>query len=508
MCMKNKAKSLLFAVLAAASLSLVAVGCKEEENEQTYSTIFADPALDAEVRALIGKPTGDLAVSDVDRVTRLEIDGYPIVRNLFGIENMTALRFLGLRSQGITDLIPLSALTNLDTLDLFGAPITDITPLASLTNLRFLSLSQSDVAELSPLAALSELRYLDLSDCWSLECEPLAGLHQMEVLHAGRTCMSGSVNWLSAMTNLRELDLSYSAVEDISSLSGLSGLEVCDIGNTRVTDIRPLNNHTGLRELKIGGLELSEYGPIWNFSELTSLYIARTALSDFAPLVGLSHLRQLTISHDQVPQVSPLEVLAELEDLRIVADHWRDTPVDLAHLTALIHLRQVIVLRAETRNIAALSTLNSLRYLTMSQCALPVYTELGQLVQLEVLNVDDCPPEWPLATLQPLSNLVNLRQLAMEDVGLLWGGGLELIPNLSRVTLAANHLSDCTPLSSLPTLNYLNLSGNAITETRPLWASQTLGEGDTVNLVGNPLSERAINHDIPQMLARGVEVSY
>ena len=65
-----------------------------------------------------------------------------------------------------------------------------------------------------------------------------------------------------------------------------------------------------------------------------------------------------------------------------------------------------------------------------------------------------------------------------------------------------------SPLTSLPTLRWLDLSGNEIRDISPLVASPGLGEGDTIHLSDNPVSDRAINEQVPALRARGVSVSY
>jgi len=52
----------------------------------------------------------------------------------------------------------------------------------------------------------------------------------------------------------------------------------------------------------------------------------------------------------------------------------------------------------------------------------------------------------------------------------------------------------------------LLLSDNNISDLSPLVANSGLAAGDTVNLVGNPLSQQAINSDIPALEGRGVTV--
>ena len=52
------------------------------------------------------------------------------------------------------------------------------------------------------------------------------------------------------------------------------------------------------------------------------------------------------------------------------------------------------------------------------------------------------------------------------------------------------------------------MASNQIEDVAPLVANIGLGEGDRVNLENNPLSDQALNEQIPTLQARGVEVTY
>ena len=78
---------------------------------------FFDPNFEAAVREIIGKPEGDITVSDVERITSLNVSGFDIV-DLAGIEYFTALEELYcIRNQLTTlDMSHNTALTMLQTM--------------------------------------------------------------------------------------------------------------------------------------------------------------------------------------------------------------------------------------------------------------------------------------------------------------------------------------------------------------------------------------------------------
>jgi internalin A len=77
---------------------------------------------------------------------------------------LSALTTLTLFGNQISDLRPLSSLTNLTGLSLDNNQIADLRPLSTLTNLTDLYLDNNSIADLKPLSPLTNLKYLNLSN--------------------------------------------------------------------------------------------------------------------------------------------------------------------------------------------------------------------------------------------------------------------------------------------------------------------------------------------------------
>ena len=135
-------KKILSALLALLLLtSMVACGAPTSTTQSPTSThtetattsivTFADPALEAIVRGAMGKSSGDITVAEAKAVTSLSLafaewqkyvsEKEPI-SSISGLENFTSLENLDLSGNAITDLAPLSALTDLKALILTGCP--------------------------------------------------------------------------------------------------------------------------------------------------------------------------------------------------------------------------------------------------------------------------------------------------------------------------------------------------------------------------------------------------
>lgn len=155
------------------------------ETATTGIVTFADSALEAMVRSIMGKPNGDITVAEAQTVTILNLaftewqkyvsEKEPI-RSIAGLESFTNLESLDLSGNTITDIAPLSALINLKALLLTDCAAEDYTPLVRLTNLRVLRLDHSTIADPAPLLTLTNLKCLYLEGSQIKNYLPLADI--------------------------------------------------------------------------------------------------------------------------------------------------------------------------------------------------------------------------------------------------------------------------------------------------------------------------------------------
>ena len=148
--------------------------------------------------------------------------------DLTGLEhapNLTALELKGdwldvdgksVRIKAISDLSPLSDLTQLTELDLRNNAIVDISPLSGLTQLTALSLDDNNISDVSPLTSLTQLQALSLNNNNISDVSPLISLTQLKELYLSNNNIS-DVSPLTSLTQLKELyldgnPLSYASI--------------------------------------------------------------------------------------------------------------------------------------------------------------------------------------------------------------------------------------------------------------------------------------------------------
>ena len=241
------------------------------------------PIPDANLRAVIAAaldkaPNAPITPDEMATLTSLGAANKGI-RNLAGLEFATNLTRLALgvevvdgrlvNSNDISNLSPLSGLTNLTWLSLSANSITDVSPLSGLTNLTRLWLYTNNITDVSPLSGLTQLELLNLR-ANNITDVSLSGLTQLEILDLSANSLADVS--LSGLTRLEILDLSANSLADVS-LSGLTNLTILWLRANNITDVSPLSGLTNLRELDLES----------------------NIITDVSPLVGLTNLRELDL---------------------------------------------------------------------------------------------------------------------------------------------------------------------------------------------------------------------
>lgn len=223
---------------------------------------FADPALEAEVRAALDLgPEESLTCGRVASIESLGVNATGI-RDLAGIENLTGLTELLAAQNGIEDLRPLAALTSLEYLDVRENSIWDLSPLAGLTGMFGLSFGRNQVSDLSPIRDMSELEWLGGSHNRISDLTPLAGLEGLLRLELFNNDIT-DIGPIAGLWTLQTLDVGQNTVPDLSALTELDNLLIIGLERTTVTDLRPLIDMVYLTTLHLhDNRDLSDIQPL------------------------------------------------------------------------------------------------------------------------------------------------------------------------------------------------------------------------------------------------------
>jgi hypothetical protein len=178
--------------------------------------------------------------------------------------------------------------------------------------------------------------------------------------------------------------------------------------------------------------------------------------------------------------------LADLESLSTF-DAAYGNIVDVAGLEYCTNLHDLQLHGNQIDDISPLSSLSNLTLLILGHAGLD-----GNLI----------------SDVKPLSFLMNLDELYLGVNQVIDISPLANLAKLTQLFLSDNQIMDISPLASLTNLTRLELDSNEISDVSPLVDNLGLGEGDSVILIYNPLSDDSINIYIPELEARGADVLY
>jgi Leucine-rich repeat (LRR) protein len=278
----------------------------------------------------------------------------------------------------------------------------------------------------------------------------------------------------SDLADLTSLDASDRNITNLSGLENCIDLTELWLNDNKISDITPLSHLTNLELLSLNGNQVDNISALSHLTNVNYLYLADNEISDITSLSNLVNLgkhtffsippsEDLDLSNNQINDISPLSRLTGLE--WVVLDD--NNISDITPLSNLTNLTKLSLSDNQIRDISPLANLTN-------------------LVMLHLTNnqIDD---------ITPLSNLVVLGTQEWE-----------MIPLSLHLDLGGNQITDITPLSNLTTLKRLSLSNNQISGVSPL---ANLTDLTTVYLWENPLSSDSTNIYVPELRARGVDVS-
>ena len=296
-----------------------------EEEDDTPVTI-PDANLRAAIEAALGKASGaTITVADMKTLTELPVPGADI-SDLTGLEFAANLTGLNLQyNYGITDVSPLSGLTNLKTFILGCNRFTDLSTLSGLTNLTDLNIGGNDFTDISWLSGLTNLTDLNIGNNDIADISPLAGLINLTELGLGGNDLT-DISPLAGLTNLSYLVLLRNNLTDISPLAGLTNLDYLDLRHNNITDISPLSGLTNLTTLWLQNNDLTDISSLSGLTNLDYLDLADNDLTDISSLSGLTNLRYLDLGGNNITDKPLLAGLTQLYYLRLgfnnITDIW------------------------------------------------------------------------------------------------------------------------------------------------------------------------------------------
>ena len=351
-----------------------------------------DPNLRAAVENALSKMPGQpIAPADMASLTRLEAPNANI-SDLTGLQHATNLKELFLHdtyvegvgwinSNSVSDLSPLTGLTNLTSLNLGGNSISDISALGGLTKLTSLELWNNSISDISALARLGNLKWLWLYDNNITDISAVAGLTNLSTLELRGNNIS-DLSPIARLTNLTRLNVDNNVVSEISAASGLTHLTELYLGGNSITDISAVAGLTHLTRLYLWNNAVSDISAVVSLTNLTELDLNGNAVSDISAVSGLTSLTRLRLGHNSITNISAIAGLTNLIELNLRNN-------SISNISAVADLTNLTDLNVEHNSVSDISAVSGLTNLTRLNLWRNSISDISPLVENTGLAGED-----------------------------------------------------------------------------------------------------------------------
>ncbi|MGO5074155.1 leucine-rich repeat domain-containing protein [Clostridium sporogenes] len=413
------------------------------------TVMFADKALEKEIRELIKNYSEPIYKRQLSSITKLELSGKGI-KDLQGLESMKdTLTYLDLSNNEISDISSLKELINLNKLVLHKNKIGSIKPIEYLKSLKEVDLSNNIIGDITALGGLSQLTRLDLSKNGVVSIANLSGLENLQYLSLYENKISEGEESLKKLYSLKELYLKNSGVSNFDvTLAYYNNLEKKDftthsnfivfdeksesdlakitreiLGRDKNTNVfkDDVENITDLdlskeriekdglkAKLQLTGDNIVDLEGIQYFSNLTSLNLkGEGILKGIKNLMPIKTLVKLDLAGREVDSLDYIKYLKSLEYL-----YLNNTKLS-GGLLFLEDLTNLKALDLSDNNISDISILKGLKELNKLYLGKNKIIDLSSLEGLTKLATLDLVENNDITSIYALKNLVNLKSLTL-----------------------------------------------------------------------------------------------
>ena len=445
---------------------------------------FTDAALEQCVRAAVGKNPRYPA----HKLTALTCHDAGISL-IDGLEYFVGLQVLDLSNNRISDLTPLSSLTNLTSLNLSNnGPETsnryqaflglDLAPISSLTSLHYVHIDENDVRSISEITTLTQLDTLTV-----------AGAHIRYVPDF-------------SATSLRVADFSDNPVADIDGLAQVLTLETIDLSGSKLGDLTPLITNANQSGNQLAEVDIRT-GASLSCTQISALESALSSgLLQFtsgdcvgeAPPSGLlssanpSNGFDFTVSWQATGAPSTAEYdIKAVHPLDPPGTDYVSTPDTTFDFSARpqgrlgSYLIQVRMCETDSGGCSGWS--KGIEQIVLADASEGFDTALARVRDAELAQ---CISEHKTGKMTEAGHLTSLT---CENRGIADLSGLERFPGLSELDLSDNSINTLQPLSLLASLTDVNLSGNTLAATQLGHLSSVQTDFIRIDLSRTPISD-------------------
>lgn len=124
------------------------------------------------------------------------------------------------------------------------------------------------------------------------------------------------------MTELRELFIGPTGVDDLSPIAGSTKIETLGFAMNPISDLSPLKEMTKMDRLDMANTKVTDLSPLSGMTVMTELTLDGSPVEDVSALHGMTKLERLSIKGTKVKDIKFLEAMKDLKFIYI-----NDSPI-------------------------------------------------------------------------------------------------------------------------------------------------------------------------------------
>ncbi len=330
------------------------------------------------------------------------------------------------------------------------------------------------IRNLDPLSELTELVELDMSFTLIGDLTPIRNLNKLEILNMEGTPVS-SLDAIRYLTAIKELNIAYTQVNSLEVLMNLPSLLDLNLKAVPFSISAPLASLTNLKHLNLQLTRPNEFQGISALTSLTDLNLVSSSITNLQDLKSLSNLRTLNIDSTNVTSLAPLSGLTGLTVIQ----------ANFTRISDLEPLQNITDLKAIYCDNSGITMEKAMLFMDKKPGCLVVYNSQNLVNWWSTLDA-----EWkklfkqtfqlsePL-TKEQLHQLIDQQEISLANNKSIQNiEPLSMLHRLEKVDLSGTDINDLTPLSRLNNLKMLNLSETQVANLVSLTNLQNLKEID------------------------------
>ena len=392
------------------------------------------------------------------------------IANISILQELEQLKNIDISNTSVRDLGPLQNMKDLQSLNISGSAVSNLQALSEMENLRELYCSNTSINDLTPLKGNRHLSkiYCDHSGIHDAEASAFTKDNRFTLVIYDTEALKTwwrdlPIYWKAVFSKQIQVG-SEPTTEQLHQIINLQELDLS--GNTFMQNLMPVSRLTNLRSLNIANTEIGFLQPIQGLANLESLNISHTYINDLKPLQDMGNLKYLNIMNTPVKDLS---VLVNDDNIEVIeAD---STTIGKSQVVTLKEKQRQVTVVYQTETLK--TWWNSLdttwraifRDAIATRSEMPNALELQQIMDLKELEITS---EHPIVSIEPLTNLMWLERLTINNQGV---SDLKPLTNkefLMELNAQNNPISSLSPIESSILLELLNIENTQIKDLGPL----------------------------------------